>query len=75
MASSGSVTASTWPKVPSAAIAGFRDALEEATAAAGYARHGTAAPPKPAEPGAAQVQPLANDNPATTTPLDPATRP
>ena len=63
------------PQVPSAAIAGFRDALEEATAAAGYARHGAAAPPKPAEPGAAQVQPLANDNPATTTPLDPATKP
>ncbi len=60
----------------SSAIAGFRDALEEATAAAGYARHGNAAPPKPAtEPGAAEVKPLANDNPATTTPLDPATRP
>ena len=63
------------PQAPSAAISAFRDALEEATAAAGYARRGTAAPPKPADPGAAQVQPLANDNPATTTPLDPATRP
>ena len=67
------------PQAPSAAITGFRDALEEATAAAGYARRGTTAPsqPRPAEPGAAEVQPLYNDNPATTTPLDPqpATKP
>ena len=67
------------PQAPSAAITGFRDALEEATAAAGYARRGTTAPsqPTPAEPGAAEVQPLYNDNPATTTPLDPqpATKP
>ena len=67
------------PQAPSAAIVAFRDALEEATAAAGYARRGTTAPsqPRPAEPGAAEVQPLYNDNPATTTPLDPqpATKP
>ena len=64
------------PQAPSAAVTAFRDALEEATAAAGYARRGNAAPPKPAaDPNAAQVQPLANDNPATTTPLDPATKP
>lgn len=65
------------PQPPSTAITGFRDALEEATAAAGYARHGNKAAPKPtpAEPGAAQVQPLDGGNPATTTPLEPATKP
>ena len=64
------------PQAPSAAISAFRDALEEATAAAGYARRGNAAPAKPAaDPNAAQVQPLDNHNPATTTPLDPATKP
>ncbi len=65
------------PQLPSASITAFRDALEEATAAAGYARRGNQAAPKPAaaEPGSAQAQPLDNDNPATTTPLDPATKP
>lgn len=65
------------PRQPSTAITAFRDGLEEASAAAGYARRGNKAAPgtAAAEPGAAQVQPLDNDNPATTTPLDPATRP
>ena len=61
------------PQAPSAAIVAFRDALEEATASARQARGGTPAPvAAPAEPGAASVQPLYNDNPATTTPLDAA---
>ena len=61
------------PQAPSAAVVAFRDALEEATASAREARGGSpapVAPPAPAEPGAANVQPLASDNPATTTPLD-----
>ena len=59
------------PQAPSAAIVAFRDALEEATASARQARGGTPAPvAAPAEPGAASVQPLYSDNPATTTPLD-----
>ena len=63
------------PGAPSAAITGFRDALEEATAAARQARGGK---PAPAAANAApvsdgvQVQPLGGDNPATTTPLEPA---
>ncbi len=64
------------PQAPSAAIVGFRDALEEATAAARYARRGaTPAPVAAPTPNAAAVQPLYNDNPATTTPLDPVTKP
>ena len=63
------------PQAPSAAIVGFRDAREEATAAARHARRAAAAPPKPADDaGAASVQPLATDNPATTTPLEPTPR-
>ena len=59
------------PQAPSAAIVAFRDALEEATASARQARGGTPAPAAaPADPGTATVQPLYNDNPATTTPLD-----
>ncbi|HWS77002.1 MAG TPA: lipid-binding SYLF domain-containing protein [Thermomonas sp.] len=60
------------PNAPSAAITGFRDALEEATAAARQARGGKPAPanPAPATDGV-QIQPLAGDNPATTTPLEP----
>ena len=59
------------PQAPSAAIVAFRDALEEATASARQARGGTPAPVVPAaDPGAASVQPLYSDNPATTTPLD-----
>ncbi len=61
------------PQAPSAAIVAFRDALEEATASARQARGGTPAPVVPAaDPGAASVQPLYSDNPATTTPLDAA---
>lgn len=61
------------PQAPSAGIVAFRDALEEATASARQARGGTPAPvAAPAEPGAASVQPLYSDNPATTTPLDAA---
>ena len=62
------------PQAASATLTHFRDTLEEATAAARYARQ-RANPPAPvAEPGAASVQPLDNHNPATTTPL-PATQP
>ena len=61
------------PQAPSAAVVAFRDALEEATASARQARGGTPAPvAAPADPGAASVQPLYSDNPATTTPLDAA---
>ena len=61
------------PQAPSAAIVAFRDALEEATASARQARGGSPAPvAPPADPGAASVQPLYSDNPATTTPLDAA---
>ena len=61
------------PQAPSAAIVAFRDALEEATASARQARGATPAPvTAPADPGAASVQPLYSDNPATTTPLDAA---
>lgn len=66
------------PGAPSAAITGFRDALEEATAAARQARGGgkpaAAANTAPASAGV-QIQPLDSDNPATTTPLAPATAP
>ena len=59
------------PQAPSAGVVAFRDALEEATAAARQARGGTPAPVAPAaDPGTASVQPLYSDNPATTTPLD-----
>ena len=63
------------PQAPSAAIVGFRDALEEATAAARQARGGKPAPAANAAPASdgVQIQPLASDNPATTTPLEPAT--
>ena len=59
------------PGTPSAAITHFRDTLEEATAAARQARGGTPAPVANAAPAdsGVQVQPLANDNPATTVPL------
>ena len=62
------------PGTPSAAITHFRDTLEEATAAARQARGGTPAPVANAAPAysGVQVQPLANDNPAVTTPLEPA---
>ena len=65
------------PQAPSAAIVGFRDALEEATAAARQARGGKPAPAANAAPASdgVQIQPLANDNPAVTTPLDPAAKP
>jgi len=70
------------PNAPSAAIVNFRDALEEATAAARQARGGKQAA-APASAGAsasgeAMVQPLASDNPATTVPLPdapPASKP
>ena len=72
------------PHAPSAASTGFRDALEEATAAARQARGRQLREP-PTESiqssggtsvsGEARVQPLASDNPATTTPLQPATAP
>ena len=60
------------PQAPSAPIVAFRDALEEATAAARYARRGASAPAAPAQPSpaAATVQPLDAGNPATTTPLE-----
>ena len=59
------------PQAPSPAVVAFRDSLEEATSAARQARGGTPAPvAPPADPGAASVQPLYSDNPATTTPLD-----
>ena len=61
------------PQAPSAAVVAFRDALEEATASARQARVGSpapVAPPPPADPGAATIQPLESGNPATTTPLD-----
>jgi lipid-binding SYLF domain-containing protein len=54
---------------PSAAITRFRDALEEATAAARAARAPAAPAPPPVDPDAARVQPLDTGNPATTTPL------
>jgi lipid-binding SYLF domain-containing protein len=56
---------------PSSALVHFRDTLEEATAAARYARKQESTPPPP-PPGTAQVQPLGSANPATTTPLEPA---
>lgn len=66
------------PQAPSAAIVGFRDSLEEATAAARQARSGNAPTPSPraASPTApssaeASVQPLEVGNPATTSPLPP----
>ena len=60
------------PQAPSAPIVAFRDALEEATAAARYARRGASAPAAPAQPSpaAATVQPLDAGNPTTTTPLE-----
>ena len=54
-------------KQPSPAISGFRNTLEEATYAARYARQKAATPP--ADPNAATIQPLNDDNPATTTPI------
>lgn len=62
------------PSAPSAAITGFRDALEEATAAARQARGGKPVPAvntAPASEGV-EVQPLAGGNPAVITPLEPA---
>ena len=67
------------PQAPSAAVVGFRDALEEATAAARYARRGATAPTPvtTAATGDVTVQPLESGNAATTTPLEPvpATKP
>ncbi len=65
------------PQAPSAAITAFRDALEEATAAARQARGGKPAPPANTAPASegVQIQPLGNDNPATTTPLEPTPAP
>lgn len=62
------------PGTPSAAISGFRDALEEATAAARQARGGKPAPAvsTAAASDRVQVQSPGSDNPATTTPLEPA---
>ncbi|HTL14232.1 MAG TPA: lipid-binding SYLF domain-containing protein [Thermomonas sp.] len=70
------------PQAPSSAIVAFRDALEEATAAARQNRGGPApapvVPPAPAPAaagsGAVTVQPLEPASPATATPL-PATNP
>ncbi len=60
------------PQAPSAAITAFRNSLEEATAAARYARQRANPNPAPvATPGASTPQPLGNDTPATTTPLPP----
>jgi len=68
------------PQAPSAAVVGFRDSLEEATAAARHARSGAGSPPPPASraavssaptSGEASVQALDTANPATTTPLPP----
>lgn len=60
----------------SAAIISFRDTLEEATAAARYARKRSEAPQAPVpQPGAASVTPLASDNPATSAPLPPPGKP
>ncbi len=64
-------------QAPSSSIVGFRDALEEATAAARQARAGVAAPAArvatPSVPTSEQavIQPLDTGNPATTTPLPP----
>ena len=60
----------------SAALVGFRDALEEASAGARQARarkeaNAAAASGAPTNPGTS-VQPIDNHNPATTTPLEPA---
>ena len=63
------------PAAPSAAIVNFRDALEEASAAARQARGGKPATTSAGAAGEAIVQPLANDNPATTTPLPSAGKP
>ena len=67
------------PQAPSAAVVGFRDAVEEATAAARYARRGATAPTPAttAATGDVTVQPLESGNAATTTPLEPvpATKP
>ena len=65
------------PQAPSAAITNFRDALEEATAAARQARGGkpaAAANTAPASDGV-QIQPLVGGNPATITPLEPSAAP
>ena len=68
------------PQAPSAAVVGFRDSLEEATAAARQARSGAGSAPSPASRaavssaptnGEASVQALDTANPATTTPLPP----
>ncbi len=65
------------PNQPSSAITAFRDALEEASAAARQARGGKPVPATNSAPAGdgVQIQPLGNDNPATTTPLEPATAP
>ncbi len=65
------------PGTPSAAITGFRDALEEATAAARQARGSQPAAAVNTAPAGAgvEVQPLAGGNPATTTPLESAPAP
>ena len=68
------------PSAPAPAITAFRDALEEATAAAHQARGGKHAEPTAASAGvsasaSSTTQPLGNDNPATSTPLPPASKP
>ena len=67
------------PQAPSAAVVQFRDALEEATAAARQARGGgrPAAPPAPVSTndGNTTIQPLGEEHAATTTPLAPAATP
>ena len=67
------------PQAPSSAIVQFRDALEEATAAARQARGG-GKPAQPAAPvttndGNTTIQPLGEEHRATTTPLEPAATP
>jgi lipid-binding SYLF domain-containing protein len=59
------------PNAPSAAITGFRDALEEASHAAHQARGDKSPAPANSAPPSegVQIQPLEGDNPATTTPL------
>jgi lipid-binding SYLF domain-containing protein len=59
-------------QAPSPTITAFRDALEEATAAARYARQRANPPAQVTDAGAAKVQALESHHPATTTPL-PAT--
>ncbi|MEO6155119.1 MAG: lipid-binding SYLF domain-containing protein [Thermomonas sp.] len=56
----------------SSAIIGFRDALEEATAAARQTRAHKEVIAVPGKDPGTTLQPIDNHNPATTTPLEPA---